>query len=380
MAQAEQSAFLETLSTLVGIDSGTGDTDGLARVAEILVARLEALGGEVELVPAAGAVVGDNIVARFRGRGTSRILLMIHYDTVFPTGEAGQRPFRVDDDRLYGPGVADARGSIALILHALGILKALHYDGFGEVMVLFNPDEEKGSFGSRDLIRSLAAEQDYVLSFEPPDTDAVTIATNGINYLFLRVSGIASHAGSAPEQGRNAVIELAHQLLQLNDLGDQDKGTTVNWTVVRGGERRNVIPASATAEGDMRYSDYGELERVTADANRIIDKRLVADTSVVFELQRGRPPLPPNPASKRLAKIAAEVYSFTGRTLATKKMRFGTDAGYAYRPDTASPAVLETLGLVGGGLHSEAEYVELDSVVPRLYLAAQMIITLSGRH
>ena len=155
--------------------------------------------------------------------------------------------------------------------------------------------------------------RDLNLSFEPPVTDAVTVATNGINYLFLCASGVASHAGSAPEQGRNAVIELAHQLLQLNDLGDPDKGTTVNWTVVRGGERRNVIPANAAAEGDMGYSDYDELERVIADANRFVEKRLIADTSVAFELQRGRPPLPPNPASERLAKLATDVYAFTGR-------------------------------------------------------------------
>lgn len=376
-AESERDALVDTVATLVGIDSGTGDGEGLSRVAEVLVARLEALGGQVELIPAAASVAGDNIVASFEGSGSSRILLMIHYDTVFARGEAERRPFRIDGQRMYGPGVADARGSIALILHALKLLRGLDYDGFGVVTVLFNPDEEKGSFGSRDLIRELAAEQDYVLSFEPPDTDAVTVATNGINYLFLRVEGVASHAGSAPEQGRNAVIELAHQLLQLNDLDDPGKGTTVNWTVVKGGERRNVIPANAVAEGDMRYSHYSELERVTADANRVIANRLIADTTVAFELQRGRPPLPPNPGSQRLAETAARVYAAIGRELETKRMRFGTDAGYAFQPGAAKPAVLETLGLVGGGLHSEAEYVELDSIVPRLYLGAQLIVTLS---
>lgn len=379
VATAEKPPLLETIEALVSIDSGTGYQAGLSRIEKILVDRLQELGASVELHPAAASVVGNNIVARLTGRGSSRILLMIHYDTVFEEGEAQRRPFRIENGRLYGPGVADAKGSIALILHALKMLRDMKFDGYGTLTVLFNPDEEKGSFGSRDLIRQLAAQQDYVLSFEPPETDDVTVATNGINYLFLKTTGVASHAGSAPEQGRNAITELAHQLLQLNDLGDPEKGTTVNWTIVKGGTRRNIIPAEADAEGDMRYSDYGEIDRVTADVERISRNRLIPDTGVEFRIERGRPPLPRNNASEQLAAVAQKVYEATGRKLGTRMMRFGTDAGYAYRPGAEQPAVLETLGLVGGGLHSPDEYAELDSIVPRLFLTVGMVMKLSGR-
>lgn len=375
-AKAEQSPFLETVQRLVNIDSGTGNEVGLQQMERILTQRLTELGAKVELNPAESGV-GNIIMGSFQGQGEGKFLLMIHYDTVFAEGEAARRPFRIEQGRLQGPGVADAKGSLALILHAMKLLNEFSYRGYGSVTVLFNPDEEKGSFGSRDLIKKVAAEQDYVLSYEPPNTDAVTVATNGINYLSLDVTGIASHAGFAPEQGRNAIIELAHQLLQLNDLGDPEKGTTVNWTIIKGGEKRNIIPAKAVAEGDMRYSDYSEIERVNNDVQRIIQRQLIPDTLVKFQLQRGRPPLPRNPASERMAAMAQKVYREVGLDLGVTKMRYGTDAGYAYLDGADKPAVLETLGLVGGGFHSPREYALLDSVSPRLYLTMALIMAYS---
>lgn len=376
MAKKEQPAFLETVQTLVNIDSGTGNKDGLSKIEGILMQRLTELEANVILKPPQSGV-GNIVLGNLQGTGEAKFLLMIHYDTVFAKGEARRRPFRSEQGRIFGPGVADAKGSLALILHSLKLLNELNYDGYGTITVLFNADEEKGSFGSRDLIRETAIGYDYVLSYEPPNTDAVTIATNGINYLFLDVSGIASHAGSAPDAGRNAIIELSHQLLQLNDLGNPEKGTTVNWTLVKGGEQRNVIPDQASAEGDMRFSDYSEIERVTNDAQRIIQNQLIPDTQVSFHLQRGRPPLPSNTLSRQLAVTAQKVYKNIGLDLGITKMRFGTDAGYAYQKGAERPAVLETLGLVGGELHSPKEYALLDSIAPRLYLTMALIMKLA---
>lgn len=376
-AQTERRAFMETWQELVQVDTGTGDKQGLAQVEGILVDRLKSLGAGVSVEPPAGEVVGSNIIGTFQGNGDKKFLLMVHYDTVFGKGEAAKRPFRVENDKVYGPGVADAKGGIATILHALAILKGLDFNGFGTLTVLFNADEEKGSAGSRDKIAELAKQQDYVFSYEPPDSDAVTIATNGINYVFLDVKGRSSHAGSAPEQGRNAIIELAHQLLQLDDLGDPDKGTTVNWTIVNGGTKRNIIPEKASAEGDMRYSDIGEFDRVLTEGRKIVEDHLITDTAVEFRIDRGRPPLPKNDASMALATRAAAIYQETGRDLDAIAMRFGTDAGYAYVPGSEAPAVLETMGIVGGGLHSPDEFADATSVVPRLYLTTRMIMELS---
>lgn len=298
---------------------------------------------------------------------------MVHYDTVFVPGTVAKRPFRVDGQRAYGPGVADAKGGVAMILHALKLLNDQQFKGYRTLTVLFNPDEEMGSAGSKQIIAELARKHDYVFSYEPPDKDAVTVATNGINRLKLEVKGRASHAGSAPEEGRNALTELAHQLLQLKDLGDASKGTTVNWTLAKAGEKANIIPALATAEADMRYSDLGETERVQADAQRIVQKQLVADTQASVVVEKGRPPLARNPASTRLAETAQKLYEEAGYKVEPIAMRFGTDAGYAYVPGSDKPAVLETLGVVGAGLHGDDEYIELGSIAPRLYLTVAMI-------
>jgi glutamate carboxypeptidase len=377
-AEAEQKPYLATVKQLVDIDTGTGQAAGLKTVSAVLVERLKALGATVETTPATPSA-GDNIVGTIKGNGTKTFLLMIHYDTVFGPGTAAKRPFRVDAQHAYGPGVADAKGGVAMVLHSLKLLQDQKFKGFGTITVLFNPDEETGSSGSKKLIADLAKKHDYVFSYEPPDKDAVTVATNGINGVFVDVKGKSSHAGSAPEAGRNAAMELAHQLLQLKDLGDPAKGTTVNWTLIKGGEKRNIIPSSAAAEGDMRYSDLSETDRVLADGQRIVQNRLIDGTDVSFRLEKGRPPLVKNPASEGLAKTAQTLYSKIGRTVEPIAMRFGTDAGYAYVPDSQKPAVLETMGVVGAGLHADDEYADLSSIAPRLYLTVAMIMDLSEK-
>ncbi|MCB4794614.1 M20/M25/M40 family metallo-hydrolase [Pseudomonas sp. NP21570] len=376
-ANAEKSAYIETVKQLVAVDTGTGQAEGLATVSQMLVERLQTLGAEVSTSSATPSA-GDNIVGTLKGSGGKDFLLMVHYDTVFAEGTAAARPFRMDEQRAYGPGVADAKGGVAMILHALELLKAQQFDDYGTITVLFNPDEEMGSAGSKKIIAELARKHDYVFSYEPPDRDAVTTATNGINAVMLEVKGKSSHAGSAPEEGRNAVLELAHQLVQLKDLGDPDKGTTVSWTMIAGGEKRNIIPNKATAEADMRYSDISETELVLADAQKIIENKLIDDTRVELRVDKGRPPLAKNPASERLAETAQRLYGEIDQRIEPIAMRFGTDAGYAYVPDSDKPAVLETMGVVGAGLHSEDEYIELSSIAPRLYLTTVMIRALSA--
>lgn len=375
-AETEQTAYLETVKQLVDVDTGTGQAPGLKTISALLVERLKALGAEVTTTPATPSA-GDNIVGTIKGSGTRSFLLMVHYDTVFGPGTAAKRPFKQDGVRAYGPGVADAKGGVAMILHSLKLLQEEGFKDFGTLTVLFNPDEETGSSGSKKIIAELARQHDYVFSYEPPDKDAVTVATNGINGVILDVKGKSSHAGSAPEAGRNAAIELAHQMLQLKDLGDPAKGTTVNWTLIKGGEKRNIIPSSASAEADMRYSDLSESDRVIADAQRIVQKKLIDGTEVSVRLEKGRPPLAKNPGSEQLAKTAQTLYGKIGRNIEPIAMRFGTDAGYAYVQGSEKPAVLETMGVVGAGLHADDEYIELSSIAPRLYLTVALIKQLS---
>ena len=387
-AQREKQPLLDTLRDLVAIESGSGDLEGIRRIGALIADRLRALGGEVDMVPPAANMprfhttppaVGDTVVARFRGRGTKRILLLAHMDTVYQRGMLAQQPFRVEGDRAYGLGVADDKHGVALILHTLAALKALNFDRYGLVTVLISPDEEIGSVAERDLIATLGAEHDIVLSCEgSPQDESVRLATSGVQLAVLTVKGRASHAGSAPEQGRNAVYELAHQLLQMRDLSDPAKAVKVNWTVVSGGSVPNAIPAEARAIGDMRADDERNFAAVEATIRERIRTHLIPDTSVEVQFERLYPPLPFREQSLKAAQHAQRLYAEAGGTLkvATVSTGGGTDAAYAALR-TSAP-VIEGLGLRGYGSHSnDAEYVNVSSIEPRLYLLTRMVMDAS---
>jgi glutamate carboxypeptidase len=375
-ADAAKADYLTGLAQLVNLDSGSLDAAGLDKVADMLAARLKALGADVKVTSAAPSA-GKNVVGTLRGTGTKNLMLMIHYDTVFGTGDAVKRPFRVDGSKAYGPGVADAKGGAMLILQSLAIAKARGLNGYKTLTILFNPDEETGSQGSRAAIRDLAAQQDAVLLFEPPDAERVIVATNGIAYLHLDVQGLASHAGSAPEKGNNAALELAHQVLALRHLGSAEQGTTVNWTMLRSGEKMNIIPDKASATGDMRYSNPQELARVQRDADILSRTTIIPGTRATVKVDATRPPFARNAATDKLAAQAVGIYAELGKTLVPTAMRYGTDAGFAWQPGSTKPMVLDGLGIVGDRLHSPDEWADLDSVPARLYLTVRLIETLS---
>ena len=288
-------------------------------------------------------------------------------DVVLAEQAAHHRP---DDE-------ADAKGGALLILYALEIERQRGFAGYKTLTVLFNPDEEKSSLGSRVAIQKISADQDYVLVYEPPEADQVTVATNGIAYVHLDVKGLASHAGSAPEKGRNAVVELSHQIMQLTELGNAKKGTTVNWTVLQTGERVNIIPDKASAIADMRMSELSELDRVQQDANRLIQTKFIPDTSVTVKVENRRPPFSKNPASDKLAALSNDIYQELGKHIQPVSMRYGTDAGFAYHPGSDKPVVLDGMGIVGDRIHSSEEWADLNSVEPRLYLTVRLLETLS---
>jgi len=262
---------------------------------------------------------------------------------------------------------------LLFILNSLELLKERGFDRYKTITICFNADEEKSSLGSRAAIRKLAAEQDLVLSYEPPEKEQVIISTNGIAYVYLDVRGLSSHAGSAPEKGRNAAMELANQLLRLKNLGSPAKGTTVNWTVIQSGDRVNIIPDKASAKADMRLSVLSELERVQKDANRIIRKKLIPETEVTVRVEDRRPPFSKNANTDALAVTAKAIYQDLGKTLEPVAMRFGTDAGFAFNPTNPKQTVLDGMGIVGDKLHSSDEWADLDSIVPRLYLTVKLL-------
>jgi glutamate carboxypeptidase len=286
------------------------------------------------------------------------------------------QPFRVEGDRAYGLGIADDKHGVALILHLIATLKALDFSDYGLITVQINGDEEVSSAGSRTLITRLGSEHDLVLSFESAGgEDAIRLTTSGIAAVQLKVTGRASHAGAAPEAGRNALYELAHQILQTRDLSNVATGVKMNWTLASAGSARNVIPAEAHATADvrvLRVSDYDVIERQIRDRLRT---QLIADTTVEMVFERARPPLEPSAAARAVAAHARRIYLEIGRELDVQDRApgGGTDAAFAALSSRA--AVLEGFGLKGFGAHSDAsEFVEVSSIVPRLYLATRLVM------
>ena len=389
LAAKEKPALLETLKQLVSVESGSRDTEGLDKIAELIAARFKALGGEVELIdPSADAYrmedtpekIGKVVRATFKGTGTKKIMLIAHMDTVYQVGMSRQQPFRIDGDKAYGLGIADDKQGVAVIAHTVALLKALDFKDYGTLTVLINGDEEISSPGARALLTRLGGEHDVVMSFEgaPIRDDKLSLATAGIASVTLNVTGKASHAGSAPEAGVNALYELSHQILQMRDLSDPATGLKMNWTISRSGTNRNVIPATATAGADVRVlkvSDYDRIEREVRERSK---NQLIPQAKVEIKFERRRPPLEATDASRALATHAQQIYKSLGRTLGAddKVAGGGTDAAFAGLNTKA--AVVERFGLQGFGAHSmDAEYVLIDSIEPRLYLATQLIMDVS---
>ena len=289
-----------------------------------------------------------------------------------------KQPFRIDGDRAYGLGIEDDKQGVALILHTLAMLRALNFRKYGTLTVLINADEEIGAPGSRALITRLGREHDVVLSCEsggPTADDRIQLATTGNGAVLLKVTGRASHAGEAPEQGRNALYELAHQIMQMRDLSDparrdQDE---LDGRVRRHGAQQ--IPAARAGDGRCpRRSASASWDEIERRVRERVKKTLVPDTKVDVVVERRRPPLEATEASRRLAARAQKIYAEIGRKLrvATEGSGGATDAAIAALESKAP--VIEGLGLLGDGAHSnDAEFIVLSSLEPRLYLLARLI-------
>lgn len=387
-AQKEQQAYLDTLRDLVHIESGSKDVAGVKKIAEYIAARLKTQGGKVEVIEPSDIFrlddtpekLGPMVHAEFKGKGTSRIMLIAHMDTVYLPGMIKDQPFRIDGDKAYGLGIADDKQGVALIMHIVPLLRKLGIEDYGTLTVLINGDEEISSPGSRSTITRLGAEQDAVFSFEGGGTDGgLRLATSGIGSAYLSVQGKSSHAGAKPEDGVNALYELSHQILQMKDLSQPESGLKLNWTVSKAGTNRNVIPAEATAQADaraLRVADFTALEKAMQEQ---IGKQLLPDSKVALKFEVRRPPLEANDTARKLAAHAQSIYEQELKLpmkVMDKATGGGTDAAFAALK--AKGGVIEGFGLSGYGAHSNnAEYVQINTIAPRLYLAARMIQDLS---
>lgn len=375
--QALTPQILALLEELVAIESPSHFKAGIDRAGQFVAAALEPTGARLEFFPQPRA--GDHLLARWDPPAgndppaSPAILLLLHMDTVHPVGNLAVNPVRVDEGRFYGPGSLDMKGSIAM---ALAVFQALHAAGARPgrpLMALFTSDEETGSASSRALIEDLAREvgrrDGLVLCMEPAlPNGALKTWRKGVGMFDLTVRGRAAHAGADHARGRNAIHELAHQVLALQALTDYEKGTTVNVGVVNGGTASNVVPQEARAEIDFRVLEPEEAERLAAAVRSL--RPVTAGTRLEVTGGLNRPPMPYDRRMARNFRQAQRLASRLGLALKRGGTGGGSDANFVA---PLGVSVLDGLGPLGKGAHTDNEYVLVRTLPERAALLSAIL-------
>lgn len=370
-AHAHQDEMVAALEDLVSRESPSTDKAHLDRLASHLATRWREVGATADVIenPKRGNHLRVLFPARISGGEPAPALLLGHFDTVWPVGTLAERPFRVEQGRAWGPGTFDMKGGLVIAEFALRAVYDLGLPLARPVMLLLNSDEEIGSGTSRRLIEAAARDAAYVLVLEPAvPGGALKTARKGVGGFTLRVTGRASHAGAAPEEGVSAIVELAQQILRLHELSDSGTGTTVNVGVIQGGTRSNVIAAHAEARIDVRSWTKEDLDRVAAKIRAL--QPFNAATTVTVSGGIGRPPMERTADVVALYRVAEQVGSQLGLAVEEGASGGGSDGNY-----TAAMGVptLDGLGPVGDGAHAIHEHVEVASLPARAALLAGLL-------
>lgn len=365
---ASRDAILSDLAALVNVDCGTRNKAGVDRVGEWIGARCSAWDWEIERLPLAEQ--GDCWLARLRGDGSGRVLLMGHLDTVYPDGTAAARPMRFEGSKIIGPGVCDMKGGLLIGMYALRTLQNANFHDFAEVAFFFNSDEEIGSPGSRPLYEPIAREMDAALVLESARANGdIVSARKGSAEFIVRVIGKAAHAGVEPEKGANAVVELAHQIIALHGLNGLMPGVTVNPGVIGGGTVSNVVPDEAWIRVDTRAVDPAGAEAVTRAINSLSVQK-IPGTRLEISGELSNPPMDRTPAVGFLAELARASAHDLGFEINDVATGGASDANVLA---SFGVPVLDGLGPIGGLDHSPDEYIETDSLVSRAAMLAGLI-------
>jgi glutamate carboxypeptidase len=358
--------FLALLEALVVRESPSGDVERNRRVAELLQGEMERRGATVERHHGAG--FGDHLLGRVAGEasGERPLLVVGHMDTVHPAGTLERYPFRIDGDRVRGPGTYDMKAGLATALEALSLLAAAGTRPRTDVCLLVTCDEEVGSTTSRGLIESKAREARATLVIEPSAPGGkVKSRRKGVGWYDLTVRGRPAHAGIEPEAGASAVHEMARLTLELLQLADRDAGTTLNVGVTSGGTRANVVAEVARARLDVRFWTREEAERV----DRALRTIACEDPRCTLEVGGGidRLPLEQTPESDRLFEAAKREAAALNFTLERAGTGGGSDGNLT---SGVGCPTLDGLGPDGGGAHTLDEHVLLADIPRRIALLA----------
>ncbi len=376
------SKMMALLKRLVEIESPSKDKNAVDRVGALVIDECRRLGAQVKVhvqtetgnhvevvfLPSQKSKNSGHYVERVDGKGGKKILLLAHMDTVFPIGTLENMPFLEKDGKVYGPGVSDMKGGIVVALEALSAAIA-NGSLSHQVTLLFTSDEEIGSDTSRALIEKLANQAALVLVLEPGMVDgSVKTWRKGVGEYSLRVRGRAAHAGADHEKGRNAIEEIAHQVLIIQKMTDYEKGTTLNVGVIRGGIASNVVPDEASVEIDLRVMQPGEAERIDSMMRSL--KPFLADTSIEIIGGLNRPPMPFSDGIKSTFDKAKAIAASENIDLKASGTGGASDANFIA---PLGIPVLDGLGPAGGEYHSKQEFIFRESLVERAKLLTAIL-------
>lgn len=355
------------LKKLVETESPSHNKAAVDRVGAIVAEEARRLGANVEVV--ANAQTGDHVIARW-GSGEVGILLMCHMDTVFPLGTLETFPYREENGLIRGPGVLDMKSGIVITLSAISSLLSNGTSAPRPITALFTSDEEIGSDTSRGLIESLARQAQVVFVMEGALLDgSLKTWRKGVGDFYVKVKGRAAHAGGAHKDGRNAIEEMAHQIIAIQKMTDYAKGTTLNVGHIQGGTVANVVPEECSVAVDFRVLEVEEAERVNAALQNL--KPVLEDTIIEVTGGLNRPPLPYNEINQAAFKKAFQIAKDKlGVELKAGGTGGGSDGNFVA---PLGVPVLDGLGAIGEGYHSDREYIFADSLESRAQLIAAFL-------
>lgn len=362
-------SITDTIRQLVEIESPSNDKAACDRMAAMLADRFDTIGARVELhsSPQAGA----HVQADFAGMAGKPILLLGHYDTVYPLGTLASMPCRMSEGRLWGPGTLDMKGGIGLMLHVIAAIREWSENMLARpITVLLVSDEEVGSDTSRALTEKLALQSEAVLVLEPAQGlhGAVKTARKGVGEFEVKVLGKAAHAGLDFQDGESAVLELARQIPVIAALTDLGRGVTVNVGTIRGGTRVNVIPAEASAQVDMRIARLEDAAGVEAKLKAL--KPFNRNCRLEVHGGLNRPPMERTPGVAALYERARMIAAQLGSRLDEAAVGGGSDGNF-----TAGLGIptLDGLGAVGEGAHATHESIVVAELPRRAAILSSLI-------
>ena len=367
--------LLKDLEAIVNIDSGTYNKAGVDHVGAYLQKRFADLGFATSFDPQ--QEYGDHLVATRKGdhpRG-ARVLLIGHMDTVFPDGEAEKRPYTqtmLDGREIAkGPGVLDMKVGLLMGMYSVAMLLQEGWNAYQSITFLFNSDEEIGSPASKELITQWAAKSDAALVLEPGRALETVVSARKSSGLYrVEVWGLSAHAGVEPEKGRNAIVELSHQVQAMQALHESFPGVSVNVTSIQGGDRKNVIPDYAYCDMDVRAANMRGIHEVEEAMQRVVRQRHIPDTRAEVSGSMRSLPFEHSEVNAPLIHMTQEAGAELGIEIRDVASGGASDA------NNTSPVgvpTLDGLGAGGGLAHNPDEYVELEYLPERIALLTGLI-------